>query len=168
MLLVDFLPQKSVRSHQFIPLEHDLPEGWTAAFIPLIVNGFTSWCTGECSQTARKDFLVTHLNGVTTFNNGNPIVAPALAVTIFHNHNGKQLQLSEKAMLAANAYGTGANPYILETPYLIPAGDQITLQVQAFIGTGSELAPNSLAEIAPGYYLSAYFTLIGGVPRGND
>ena len=164
MFRVDFLPQKGVRSAQFIPPPEELPEGWTAAFIPLNVLAMPYWGTGEVSQVARKDFLVTHINAFVTTGFGTNDYEGNIMLTLFHNHHSKQLQLSEKAMLYAANFGNGSQPYQLKVPYLVPAGDQLTLQAATMMQPPSTLLPVPIAQL--GAYC-AYFTLIGGMPRGE-
>ena len=166
MFRVDYLPQKGVRSDQFIPPEHELPEGWTAAFIPLNVLGVPVWGTGEVSQVARKDFLITHLNAFVTTGYGPADYEGNITLTIFHNHRNKQLQLSEKAMVYSASYGKGGNPYQLKVPYLVPAGDQLTLEVATMMQAPSTNNPVPITNLAASGY-AAYFTLIGGIPRGE-
>lgn len=175
---VDFLPQKGVRSSQFIPPEYELPEGWSAAMLGFNLPGIPYWGSDEVtSQANRSDFLVTHLNLVTDYPNHPGRATNGLfMMTIFHNHHRKQLQMSQKAILTANNFGTGANPYILKTPYLIPAGDQITVQISTYMsaqyswGPGGNpavyfgLAPESLAPLFTTLYASFYLTMIGGQP----
>lgn len=176
-MFVDYLPQKGVRSAQFLPSHDELPEGWTARFLPFNLEAIPVWGTESLSQTVRKDFLVTQVNAFTTFIPNpifpNPSVRGAggyVSMILYHNHGNKQLQVMEKQSLYAATAGNGAQPYYLKSPYLISAGDQLTLGVAAFMGGGNGIIgfpPVSLTDADYiGTSISMYFTLIGGEPRG--
>jgi hypothetical protein len=169
-MFVDYLPQKGVLSARYLPPDEEIPEGWTAKFMTFNFQGISYWVTAQQTQAAFKDFLLTQANLWYDVNEvfTNP---PIFSILIYHNHGKQQLQLMQEAELAGSLLGTnetqlfgsGSQPYYLKSPYLIAAGDTVTVEISYGPAPPFGTAP-SIVQAAP-QLLSIYFTMIGGEPR---
>jgi hypothetical protein len=139
-VVIDFLPQHGPQSEQFLPRPDEIPDNWTAKFLDFNFQQIPPWGTDSQSVTATEDFLLTAINVFVS-----PVTDDVpCRVTIYHNHGKTQLQLMAEAIIEPGTYGTGAYPYWLKHPYLISAGDQVTVEISTY------MAPPAGALLGPG------------------
>lgn len=124
--------QRKLRNLLYLPVERDLPSGdlKLLSFQFGIQPGSTTVevaGTAEVAQTLPRSFLVWAVTGV-YINTTDP--GSSFDYQIFHTHEGKQRQWFNKHQNQANAIGTAQRPFMLRSPYLFMAGDQVECEVK--------------------------------------
>jgi hypothetical protein len=175
--MLKYLPGKGATSYLFLPHEDEIPDDWQARGVGFNFPGMPQWGTGSASVTVERDFLITHATALmVTSDAARTVQNNMFTWQLYHGHGKVQRQLSHQAATAACAeLGTGADPYILRTPYLINAGDTLTCEVginaayQAFMTERFVWTKNGIGVIDSWVYLPGtydiYLTFLGGEPQ---
>jgi hypothetical protein len=82
------------------------------------------------SITQARNFLIWGINGASAAGRGQIAASPAYLFNVVINHAGDQQQFFNKTMSDIESAGTAQEPFILTSPQLVLAGDQMTVQIQ--------------------------------------
>lgn len=135
--MLDLIPTRGVKTPIYVPPAIELPDGnvFTLGFD---FPGTAALANLEHAEAVREDFLVTHILGVTDAPKGT------FFLQIYHQHGQEQRQLFDTPRKLEIAAGSAQRPLLLPSPYLLAAGDTVTV---AIANTGQSLA---------GAYVAAY------------
>jgi len=145
-------PQHGLLQKYHLPNLRDLPEG-TEFRAKTFDFGFNPgnaslipYDTQVNSITLARNFLIWGINAVSSPAPGSTAVSPAFLFNVIQQHAGDQLQFYNKTITDIEGGGSGQEPFILTSPQLVLAGDQLQVEVQ------------NLANIT----LNAQVVLLGG------
>ena len=119
-----FLPQRGVKSALYLPPAHELPPRGETAIVGFDFGGQVGAAlTAEQTEKLQRDFLLTHIMGVTDALGGS------FFLHLLHQHGTVQRELMGKPMRIRLVAGKSGTPFILRSPYLMAAGDSLTAAV---------------------------------------
>lgn|GEM_PF-1561580 len=129
--MILYLPQRGmVKSRLYLPSTVEAPPSGDAGCIGFDFGGqVASAASAESSQSVARNFLLTHLTG------SSDAAAGSFFLQILHQHGAAQRQLLSKQMRLDLVAGGAGNPLILKSPYLLAAGDTLTV---AITNTGND------------------------------
>ena len=129
-------PQQGLLQRYHLPNERDLPAGLEFRFRTFDF-GFNEgnaslqpFDTQYQSITQARNFLIWGINGKASATTGQSAPSPAFLFNVVLNHQGDQAQFFNKTVSDIEQAGTAEEPFILRSPQLVLAGDQLTVTIQ--------------------------------------
>jgi hypothetical protein len=120
--MLSWMPQKGVLSSLHLPAIDERIEG----FAYLLVFDFPGegvLATDSQALIVNQNFLVEKITASMSVAGGT------FTLQIYHQHGSVQRQLFTEALDYRLVAGVGASPNILQSPYLLGAGDTITADI---------------------------------------
>jgi len=122
--MVPFLPQRGVKTPLYMPAMQELPAQGEVACIGFDFGGQVGAAlTAEQTEKLSRDFLLTHILGVTDAAGGS------FFLHLLHQHGVVQRELMSKPLRIRLVAGKSGSPMILRSPYLLAAGDALTAAI---------------------------------------
>ena len=128
--------QSGLLNVQFLPKKRDLPDGidYRAKTYDFGYNDPTQilepFNTQYSSLTLARNFLIWGITGVSQVQPGQTPLSPAFLFQISQTHDGEEALYFNKAVTDLELAGTAQEPYILKSPALVLAADQLKVTVQ--------------------------------------
>jgi hypothetical protein len=126
--------QRQVRNIRYLPKLRDLPMNGMDLKAMVFDFGFNPGstslgplATAKINLQIERPVMLWALTGVS---DEASVPQIGFQVQLFHTHDGKQRQLFSRHVVNTGILGSGILPMLLQRPYLVLRGDQLTCEVK--------------------------------------